>query len=198
MDLKQRMTPSFDWRRLAALTALVASLPGCSSSGKSVVVARDVVPEGVSKRALELYDANNDGKVDGEELKKSPALTSALPRIDANKDGSLSSEEIAARIRAYQSQSDILPISLLLEHRQQPLADAEVAFSPAPFMGENLPVFKGKSDTTGNVALAAEEIDVPPVPVGMYEVSITGPVSQQLGCEVAEDTPTGGRIVLSF
>jgi hypothetical protein len=123
---------------------------------------------------------------------------SAIPRIDSNKDGSVTADEIAARFRQYQSQSDLLPLSVRLERDKSPLSDAEVVFEPEPFMGEGLPKFKGVSDASGAVLLTGEGVDLPGLPLGLYRVRITGPVDADIGCEVAEDTPTSGRLILSL
>jgi hypothetical protein len=180
--------------------AVLCTLTGCGggAGGGSVIVARDVTPDNVAKRAMELYDANSDAAIKAEELEKSPALTAALPRLDANKDGAVAADEIAARMTAYQSQSDLLPVSVRVERGRRPLNGAEVVFTQAPFYGENLAEFKGTTDENGNVTLAAEGVDLPGMPIGMYEVRVSGPVTQQLGCEIAEDSPSGSRIVLSL
>lgn len=141
------------WQINACLLLAIACLLGCGGSGgKSVLVAKDLVPEEVAKRAMELYDADSDGKIDAQELKKCLALENVVKRIDANNDGAVAAGEIAARFNAYQSQSDLLPLSVHLERGKRPLASAEVVFEPAPFMGENLPSFKGVSDDSGKVS----------------------------------------------
>lgn len=184
---------------MACLLLGVAALTSCGKGGQSVIVARQLVPEDIAKRAMELYDANSDGKVDAQEMKKSPALESALPRLDADKDRAVASEEIAARFRVYQGQSDLLPLAIQVERSNRPVADAEVVFQPAPFMGDNLLTFRGKSDAEGNVILSPVDVGpLPGLPLGMYDVRITGPVTLQRGCEVAEDTPTGGRLKFSL
>jgi hypothetical protein len=189
------------WRPLlcGACTALaLIALPGCGSSHKSVVVAKDLMPEDVARRAMDLYDANKDGKIDLQEAEKCPALQSAAPRIDANKDNAISADEIAARFREYQSQSDLLPLTVRVERGKSPLSNAEVILEPEPFMGEDLLSFKGVSDALGTVALKGEGFDLPGVPLGLYRVRISGPADAELGCEVAEDAPNGGRLVFSF
>ncbi len=180
------------------LWCAILALPGCHGTGKSVVIADQLDPAAVGQRAIELYDTDKNGAIDATELKQSPALASASGRIDQNKDGGLSAEEIANRIKQYQSQSDLIPLSLKLMKNQAPVSGAAVVFEPEAFMGENLPVFTGVSDASGDVPLAAEGVDLPGLPLGLYRVRISGPVEATQGCEVAEDTPNGTRMTLAL
>ena len=46
--------------------------------------------------AIELYDANKDGFLEGRELDKVPGLKEAIERVDSNHDGKISAEDISA------------------------------------------------------------------------------------------------------
>lgn len=180
------------------VSALLA-FTGCGGAGgKSVVIADQLDPVAVGKRALELYDADNSGSIDAAELKQSPALASALARIDANKDGAVSAEEIAERIRQYQAQSDLVPVSLQVERAGAPVSGATVVFEPEKILGEGLVTFQGTSNASGAVSLVADGVDLPGLPVGLYRVRVSGPVEAIQGCEVAEDSPSGTRMTLSL
>jgi hypothetical protein len=185
--------------KAGALAVLLAAA-GCSGSGpaKSVVLAKDLNPDEVAARAMTQLDANGDGQLDGAELAKSPPLQAGLPKIDKDKSKSVSAAEIADRIRAYQSQSQVMPVSIQLMKSQQPVANAEVTITAPAFVGDQLPTFKGTSDEGGVVTLATNELGIPGLPVGLYEVQVSGTAQATIGCEVAEDTPQGGRLTLSL
>ena len=181
------------------------SLSGCGASGVGgageVVLAKELVPDEVARRALEMYDANSDGKIDGDELEKCVALQAALPRIDKNRDGALASDEIATRIGEYQTQSDLLPLSIVIESKRRPLSNAQVVFVPEAFMADGLQSYQGVSDASGVVSLQGEQVEIPGLPVGLYRVKITsqdGTVKTEKGCEVAEDNQVGNRLVFSL
>jgi hypothetical protein len=177
----------------------VLALTGCGGGGgKSVVIADQLDPVVVGKRAIELYDSDKNGSIDATELKQSPALASALTRIDANKNGAISEEEIADRIRKYQEQSDLVPLSLHIERNLAPVSGATIVFEPDKLMGEGLITFQGTSDSSGAVVLVGEGVDLPGLPLGLYRVRVSGPVEAIQGCEVAEDSPTGTRMTLSL
>jgi hypothetical protein len=121
-----------------------------------------------------------------------------MDRLDADKDGAVSSEEIAQRIRQYQSQSDLVPLSLYVERGRAPLSGATVVFEREEFMGEGHMTFQGVSDASGAVALVSDGEDLPGLPLGFYRVRVSGPVDALEGCEVAEDGPMGTRMTLSL
>jgi hypothetical protein len=195
----RKLTPRSHVVITGLLGAAVLSLLGCGGGGaRSVAIARQLDPVAVGKHAIELYDADKNGAIDATELKQSPALTSALSRIDANKDGALSADEIAERIRQYQKQSDLVALALRLERNRAPVSGATVILEPDALIGDALVTFKGQSDASGAVALAADGADVPGMPVGLYRVQVSGPVEAIQGCEVAEDGPTGSRVTISL
>lgn len=177
----------------------LTGLGGCGSSGGNgtgVIVARQLDADQIGKQAMEQYDTNGDGKLDAKELNKSLALKSIAKRVDSNQDGALTADEIATRIREYQKQSDILALSLTIKKGTRPLVNAEVVFEPEPFYGEGLMTFKGVTNSRGNVSVINEDASFGGLPIGLYKVHITGPVTAELGCEVAEDSPTGSRMTL--
>ncbi len=201
MEMDISMQRKWTWGTCLALTVslTLACLPGCGNGGSAggIVVPKEMDPDLVGKRAIEQYDSNGDGKLDAKELEKCPALKVAARAIDADRDGSQSAEEIAARIRQYQKQSDLLSVTVSLIQGRAPLANAQVVFEPEGFLGENIQSYKGVSDASGNVLLEGENISIPcSLPIGLYRVRITGPVEAELGCEVAEDGPSVNRIVL--
>jgi hypothetical protein len=181
------------------LLCTVQTLTGCGGGGgPSVVIADQLDPDSVGRRALELYDSDKNGRIDATELKQSPALASAMDRVDKDKDGAVSADEIAERIRQLQEQSDLVPLSLTVERDRAPVSGATVVFEPDEFLGEGHVTFQGVSDASGAVSLASQAEDLPGLPLGFYRVRVSGPVDAVVGCEVAEDGPTGTRMTLSL
>jgi hypothetical protein len=126
-----------------------------------------------------MYDANKDGKLDGEELEKCPGLKAALATVGGGSDG-ITAEAISARIRAWQeSKIGRIPIGCMVLHNGKPLADAEVKFVPEEFLGESMKaaVATGKTDANGSTPLSiptsGDQFDPEGVPPGFYRVQIT-------------------------
>lgn len=165
--------------------------------------------------AIETYDANKDGKIEGAELDKSPALRSALKQIDADGDDAITADEITARIEAWQKPKiDRMMVSVVVFHNGHPLAGAHVKFIPEKFLGENRIEATGTTAENGltmvSVPVKDPTTDRPGVPPGFYFIEITKEgenipakynTATMLGCEVATDseaTRSGIRIHLNY
>jgi hypothetical protein len=163
-----------------------------------------------AKRAMELYDANQDGYLEGAELDKVPGLKAALPQVDSNHDGKISAEEIEARIASWkQSQVQVgrLSVSCKVTRRGRPLPGATVTFVPESFLGSELKPASGTTNQSGTTTLATAEPEaLGGVSPGFYRVQITKqgePIparyntKTELGQEVAVDAP-GLEAVIHF
>lgn len=179
---------------------LVAIVVGCQGGGGAdrFILARDLNPDDVAGRAMQAFDADGNGQLDANELAKSPALHSARTRLDADKNGSVSSVEIADRYRKYQQQSDLTAPNVSLVKARNPVSGATVVLRPASFVGEDLPEFQGVTDETGQVAFDLSQFARPSLPIGLYDVEVSGPVTASVGCEIAEDTPDRGHVTISL
>ncbi len=147
---------------------------------------------------MQAFDADGNGQLDAQELAKSPALHSALARLDADKNGSVSTAEIADRYRTYQQQSDLTAPNVSVAKARSPVSGATVVLRPPSFVGEELPEFRGVTDETGHVAFDLSQFDRPSLPIGLYDVEISGPVTASVGCEIAEDAPDRGHVAISL
>jgi hypothetical protein len=162
----------------AAATLMFA---GCSSPG-----AVGVVPDSAAARAMELYDANKDGALDAEELKKSPPLAATLAAYDANGDGRIETAEISERLtRLYAGSPNLAEVAITVTIDGQPLSGATVQLQPAEFVGTGMEPAKGVTDETGTVRptigeehLPAEFRSSPLVQYGPYLVEVTHPERQ--------------------
>jgi hypothetical protein len=129
--------------------------------------------------ALEMYDADKDGKLSGAELDKCPGLKAALARVNLGGGNYVDYEMIKARIQAWQaSKLGRMWLRCMVRHNGQPLAGAEVKLVPEPFLktgSEELETASGTTDAKGvamlSIPLRAPE--PPGVPPGFYRVEIS-------------------------
>ncbi len=189
-------------RSLSVCIALILSvsfLAGCSRR-PSAPRKPALNPAAAGRAAVEMYDANGDGKLDATELQQCPALLMALPRADADGDGALSAAEIAARVEGwFASGTTMMDATPLVTLDGQPLEGAEVVFEPEEFLGEGFKECRGVTDATGRAAVSGADSRYPGVYVGAYRVRISKVVDGQetlparynsqseLGVEVADD-----------
>lgn len=183
---------------------------GCSGAPGRVPTPT-VDAEDAAQQAIGLYDGDNDGQLNAEELKASPPLVDAAAAYDTSKDGTLSQTELVAGIESWERRgvgATVLPFTLRLDGR--PLEGAEVKLVPAPFLSNALSPAGGVSDQTGSGSLEidAENLpanvpkNLPVIQPGLYLVEITHPTiaipeaynkSSTLGLEagIAGQNPSG-------
>jgi hypothetical protein len=144
----------------------------------------EIDPVATGAKAIEMFDTDKDGKIDGEELDKCPGLKVAIDQVDPGHTG-ITAEQIAKRIRMWQkTKLGRMSLRCSVIRNGEPLAGAEVKFVPEPFLGENMPQAGGKTDENGNAMLSvpmAGSSDLPGVPPGFYRVEIT-----KAGVEIPE------------
>jgi hypothetical protein len=157
---------------------------------------------------MELYDADGDGKIAGDELEKAPALRAALPRLDTNNDGAVSEDEIVARVNAWKEmRTGMASVRCHVTLDGQPLTGATVVFEPEAFLGEEVKTATGTTNPFGDAAptIAPEDRPEPTLPggahFGLYKVRISKVVNGKetipsryntettLGQEVSYDDP---------
>jgi hypothetical protein len=131
-------------------------------------------------KAIELYDADKDGKLSGKELDKCPGLKAAIDKVDTSGKGEITAEMIANRIKAWQrSRLGRISLACTVLHKGKPLAGAIVKFVPEKFFGLNDDKWTatGKTDDSGlamlSVPTSGRREDPPGVPPGFYSVEIT-------------------------
>jgi hypothetical protein len=158
---------------LLALSLVVAA--GCSRR-PARLRPPSINASAAGAAAMEMYDANHDGKLSGAELDNCPALKTAMSKIDASGDGTITAAKITARIEDWQrAKSARIPFSCTVLRRGRPLAGAEVKFVPERFLGDNIRPAAGKTDAKGVAMLSiplADEKDSPGVAPGFYRVEI--------------------------
>ena len=172
---------------------------GCSR-GPGRVEPPPISASDAGAEAVAMYDANGDGKISGVELDKCPALRAAVARIDKTGEGAITADMITERIEDWQrSRLGRIPLTCTVLRNGRPLANAEVRFVPAEFLGPNVRPAKGRTGPNGAATINIETTNrsVPPgVAPGLYSVEITKVgenipakynTSTTLGQEVASD-----------
>lgn len=196
------------WQGLV-LFSLCIALAGSGCSHRPAPPKRPQIdPATASQQALELYDANHDGKVDAQELKKAPALAAMLPTADSNRDGALSAEEIANRVKAWLEAGTALigsPIAVSLDNK--PLDKALVTFEPDKWLGPAYHTSTGTTNGSGMVSLRGPDPQHVGLNLGAYLVRVSKVVNgketlparynaqTELGREIAPDVPDPGAML---
>lgn len=125
-------------------------------------------------KAMELYDANGDGQLDAEELKKSPPLLDTLPLADKNSDGSLSESEIKNRIDSWFAGTTTIDQSAtMVSLDDEPLVGATVTYIPEPFLEPAIQQTSGVTDEQGLAETPGQDPEFPGLYFGWYRVKIS-------------------------
>ena len=160
---------------MVAVGAALLVVAGCS--GRPSRVYPDAVASDAPQKAMDLYDTDKDGFIDGAELDKVPGLKAALKQVDTNGDGKISADEIAARIQVWRdSRLGRTTLSVPVKHNGAPLVGAKVRLVPESFLGSGLRAGEGTTDARGVASVSApprKAGDVPGLSPGFYRVEIT-------------------------
>lgn len=183
---------------LAIGSLLLPVTAGCTRSAQTQLRNHDAAT--ATTKAMELHDSNGDGTIAGDELKDCPALSASVRRIDTNGDGAIARDELQARFVALDALSDLVAVSVRVTRQGQPMADAKVTLTPAPFMGEGLQDYTGTTDSSGACLLTGSVMELPGLPSGFYQARIVhegAKIDSVRGCEIADDA-SGNRLTLSL
>lgn len=192
--------------KLAAAGLASVALTSCNS-GPPRVTQPSIDAGGAGEMAMELYDANGDGMVAGDEFIKVPGLKAALPKMDTNSDQSISADEIAARIEQWKTmQVGVLSFGCFVTMDGKPLEGATVTFEPEPFLGDEVKASVATTDELGSGGMsipkemrADPKTSPPGTHLGIYKVKVSKMVNGKetipatyneqttLGVEVAPD-----------
>ena len=185
-----------------ASVAVVVSLALCAgcSRGPSRVRPPSIDASAAGTKAMEMYDANKDGKIAGEELDKCPAMKSAIAQIDPSGVKEVTAEKVTARVQAWQaSKLGRMSLSCTVTHNGKPLEGAAVNFVPEKFLGENIQTATGKTDANGvamlSVPVVADSKDPPGVAPGLYRVEITKP-GDKIPAKYNTETTLGQEVAI--
>lgn len=149
---------------LFCFTAVV----GCDFGAKRIY-PQQVDADKAAAEAMEMYDTNKDGKLDGEELKNVDSLAKLA------KDGVVTADLISAELKRLSSgKIGRLRFNVEVFHNRKPLVGAEVKFLPEKFLGPAWPSAAGKTNENGVASVTVPNApEARGLPLGIYRVEIT-------------------------
>ncbi len=184
---------------LSLIPALASSQDAPKKRGPARLRPPAIDAKAAGAKAIELFDADKDGKLSGKELDKCPGLKAAIDKIDTSGNGEITAEMIAARIEAWQkSRLGRMSLSCLVTHNGRALDGAEVKFVPEKFLGDNVKTATGKTDQNGMAMLSIPTHgpgDPPGVAPGFYRVEITK-AGEKIPAKYNSETIFGQEVAL--
>jgi hypothetical protein len=173
---------------------LVATVSGCGR-GPARVEAPDWDPEGLAETILEQLDKNSDGKIDTAELSAAPGLASGVRLIDDDKDGQVTSAELVAQFTAYREQrAGLASPTFRLSYKGRPVPDAEVKFTPEPFLEGVIEPASATTDVDGFFSPQSEGQQHLGVRLGYYRVQVNSPKVKIPAKYSSADSPLGADV----
>ncbi len=199
------------WRTsgLALASTICAFLvTGCSNHPPGVAGV-SVDAGGISRKIIDQYDLNHDGKLSEQELASLPPIAGNRSWYDGDHDGQISGDELRAGLAAiFDPKVGLLTYQCSVSRNGQPLTGANVKFVPLPALQGVIPPVTGVTDKDGcaELSLAAEDrpanapARIAMVRPGLYLIEITHPeieipeeynVNTTLGQEISRFTTAG-------
>lgn len=162
-------------RTLQFIGLLILLIGGCSTR-PARITAPSWKPEEHATRALDLYDKNQDGVIDADELVHAPGLASAVRHLDKDGDKGISHSELEDRIKLYQELGvGLMSLPLHVTLNGQPLANANVRLLPEEWQSGLIEPASGRTGRNGTAYMAIAGEDVRGVRVGYYRVEVESP-----------------------
>jgi hypothetical protein len=184
-------------RLIAMGAAAIVAVAGCSQR-PSRLVPPDVSSNAGSS-AIEKFDADKNGSLDGKELGASPALKSAVARIDKDGDAKLTAAEIDERIQTWRdSRVALTSVMVTVRLDGRPLVGADVSFEPEPILGDEIEVAKGTTNDQGMARIRVSETpEGRGVRPGLYRIRISKlkDGKEQLPARYSQGTELGAEVV---
>lgn len=188
------------------LTFVLFSITTISCSRRAAPSAPKMDPSALSARALELYDTDKNGKIDGKELDATPALAFSLRELDANRDKGLDADEIRTRLEAWNASGvTLMSPNFSCKVAGKTVKEGTLKLTPDPFMGSAFPSAQGEFLNGACQPAAPNPGNYQAIPLGFYSVEVSSPQGNippgKLGVEVFEGSQyfqKNGEYRLSF
>jgi len=185
------------------LGVVVATVLGGCSGLPAPPEKPDLDPAKAGRLALEQFDTNKDGKIDGDEIKKSPGLIEALETMDDDGDGCLTAGEISQRVQEWLDSGTVVitqATEVVLDG--EPLEGATVTYEPEPFLSHAIQPSSAVTGPDGFAYPQGQDAKYPGLYPGTYRIRISKVVDGKetiparyntettLGKELAFDAPS--------
>lgn len=144
-------------------------------------------PETAATSAIEMYDTNRNGKIDGAEFDATPALKYARVYMDRNGDKTLNQQEIATQIQLWIEYGvKYSELTVTFTENGQPLTDVEATFTPEPFLGPSYTVATGNVQF-GNCSPKSENApeEAHGIRTGFYTITFDKYPGEKWGIEIS-------------
>lgn len=185
---------------------LIVAAGGCSRSLERFKAPK-VDAASSASAAVELYDADGDGKLSKQELAKCPGILGKLAAYDKNGDGSVDQAEIKDQLaQLLKHGTGGTQLTCLVTYKRKPLIGAEVVLEPEPYLGNDIQAARGTTNGSGSAQLTIPPEHLPShlqrmkaVHYGTFKVRITHPstsipekynTATELGYETEIGNPT--------
>lgn len=160
-------------RRTYLALATLATLAGCGGQPQAPAFPR-IDPQAAATDAVRLYDRNDDGLLDADELAESPPLAASVKRLDKDGDGAVSAGEIRGRIEEWlNSGASLVGAIAQVTLDGAPLGGAEVTVEPEPFLGAAYAPATSRTDADGVATFTGHDPRLPGLHLGYYRVRIS-------------------------
>jgi hypothetical protein len=166
--------------RFCVLMFCAVAVSGCGCRKMRRLPLPEINASSAKSKAMEQYDTNGDGRIEGEELENAPSLEWAVEkgkRIDANEDGALTGAEIGDRIKDWLgSNTARISVICMVKKGGAPVEGATVTFDPEKFLGDKIQPSTGVTDASGSAEISIPLKNEDPykgVAPGLYLVRIT-------------------------
>jgi hypothetical protein len=167
---------------VVGLCILLPVTAGCSR-GPARVPAPSIDPDSAADKAIELYDTDHDRALSDNELARCPGIRTTISLYDQDGNRSIDREEIIRRLSdLLKNRVGLTQLRSRVTYRGRPLPDAQIVFEPEPYLGDEVQVAEGTTNSHGSAQIGIAEEYLPEnvrnmklVHYGTYKVRITHP-----------------------
>jgi hypothetical protein len=166
----------------ALLPLLIVAAIGCSRSPQRVKAPK-IDPNTAATQAMNLYDANHDGRLSEDEAAKCPGVLRSFAGYDTNKDKAIDQDEFNTHLaNLLRNGTGATELGCTIHFQGRPLSGAIVVFEPEPYLGNDIQAAQGVTNNYGVAKLGMPPDMVPErlknmklIQYGTFKVKVTHP-----------------------